>query len=92
MSKFHALHYNFVAKRLRNHYPMDSVYGERTVTRLVENTAVRRVIENIALEFAQKFLKDNPGFDPVKFLDQCSPDKDLYPLSELWEIQYENHS
>lgn len=39
----------------------------------------------LAINLAKRFEKDNPRFDPIRFLDACSPDTDLYPLSELWE-------
>lgn len=74
--KYHRLHYNFVAKRLRNHYPISS--GNM-------NMGARRVIEDVALEFAQRFKEDNSEFDAPAFLDQCSPDPERYPFSELWD-------
>ena len=71
MTDYHRLHYNFVAKRLRNNYPTG------------DNQAARRVVEDIALEFAQRFAEDSVNFDPVKFLNACSPDANL---GELWEV------
>jgi hypothetical protein len=38
----------------------------------------------MALVLAKRFEKDNPLFDPIAFLDACSPDVERYPLSELW--------
>lgn len=81
--KYHRMHYNFVAKRLRNHYPQ----GGRSD---YEDQIARRVIEDIALEFAGRFAADNPDFDPYQFLDQCSPNEFLYPLSELWDREEEH--
>jgi len=81
--KFHQLHYNFVAKRLRNHYPADG--GSISDTDLIHKMGARTAIENLALEFAQRFKLDNLNFDQYAFLDQCSPDPDVIPLSELWE-------
>ena len=81
MGDFHRHHYNFVAKRLRNHYPID----EQTSASEVFNRGARRVIEDIALEFAHRFKEDDPNFDAPAFLDQCSPDPDSWPFSELWE-------
>ena len=78
MPSFHRHHYNFVAKRLRNHYP-DGSTNDSVILMM------RGVVEDIALEFAKKFQEDNPDFNPTQFLDQCSPDPDVYPLSELWE-------
>jgi hypothetical protein len=81
--KFHQLHYNFVAKRLRNNYPRE---GDATSdSDLIGKMVARRVVEDIALEFAERFKADNPDFDGPRFLDQCSPDPDIIPLSELWE-------
>lgn len=38
----------------------------------------------LASHLAKRFKEDNPLFDPLKFLDACSPNTELYPLSELW--------
>lgn len=79
--KFHRLHYNLVAKRLRNHYPTEEVSA---LLKPIQNVQ-RRVIEDIALEFADRFWEDNIEFDAERFLDQCSPDPERFPFSELWE-------
>lgn len=47
--------------------------------------AWRAATVDLALEFAKYFEGDNDRFDALKFLDACSPDVDMYPLSELWE-------
>lgn len=80
--KFHRLHYNFIAKRLRNNYP---VHHLSTSSDVIDMMGARRVVEDIALEFAKRFKEDDPNFDAPGFLDQCSPNPDLYPFSELWE-------
>lgn len=72
---FHARDYNFVAKRIREVFPMEQ--GERS---MIE----RSILCILAMKFAHAYLEDNRLFDPLKFLDQCSPDAELYPLSELW--------
>jgi hypothetical protein len=78
---FSAQHYNAVAKIFRENFPLDSYnYAQRAQHQIERGTLV-----NLALEFTKYFKKDNPSFDPVKFLDHCSPDVDAYPLSELWE-------
>ena len=43
----------------------------------------RHAVEDVALAFAERFEQDE-GFDPLHFLDMCSSNTDLYPLSELW--------
>lgn len=80
--KYHPMFYNFVAKRLRQNYPNGDAHTSRE--RVAQQVA-QRIVEDIALEFADRFLADNPEFDAVRFLDSCSPDTDLYPISELWE-------
>jgi hypothetical protein len=80
---FSAQHYNAIAKIFRENFPADRgtwVGVERT-----KELAAGAAIVDLALEFAKYFKKDNPSFDPLKFLDHCSPDVDTYPLSELWE-------
>jgi hypothetical protein len=50
-----------------------------------QNASARTVLALLALDAARRFKEDNPEFDHLKWLDQCSPDPTLYPLSELWE-------
>jgi hypothetical protein len=78
MSKFSAKDYNYVAKRFRENFPDDP---DNTPDVLLK----RHMLVVLMLDFAEGYLKDNPRFDPLKFLDVCSPNADLYPLSELWE-------
>lgn len=80
--KFHRLHYNFVAKRIRTHYP---TYEATTPSDSIGKHVAQRVVEDIALEFAERFKADNPEFDHLEWLDQCSPDPETMPFSELWE-------
>lgn len=81
MSKFHAAHYNAIAKDIRELFPIDT--QDENARR--SNMTVRATLANVALKFAKRFEADNELFKPLKFLDACSPDTDLYPLSELWE-------
>jgi hypothetical protein len=84
MSKFKPQHYNAIAKDIRQelarHIP-------RSTTEVPDARDLRATsaLTDLALRFARRFKMDNPSFDPLKFLDQCSPDTELYPLSELWE-------
>lgn len=72
--------HNLTAKILRTAYPT----GKFANDMLEEALLTRRTIEGIALAFAHRFMEDE-GFDPLAFLDKCSPDVDSYPLSELWD-------
>jgi len=83
MSKYDRLVWNMVAKRIRDKFT-DTVEGEghqNTVRKLYRSG----VLAELAIDFAKGFKRDNPNFDPIKWLDQCSPDPDTYMLSELWE-------
>ena len=78
-NKYAAPHvWNLTAKILRNAYPTGKFADD------AETYRERRTIERIALSFAERFTQDE-GFNPLDFLDKCSPDTDLYPISELWE-------
>jgi hypothetical protein len=68
-----------VAKRIREQI---AVFEPRRVDYEIGWT--NGLIE-LSLEFAKTFKKDNELFDPLKFLDACSPNPDLYPISELWD-------
>lgn len=68
--------WNMVAKEIRQQWSMERANSKAKITR--NNT-----LADLALSFAKRFTEDE-GFDPLAFLDRCSPDTDLYPLSELW--------
>jgi len=72
--------WNLVAKTLREHYALLMQLDARGNK---EITARRRTVEDIAMLFAQRFTQDQ-GFDPLVWLDRCSPDPNYYPFSELW--------
>lgn len=78
--KFSAKDYNFVAKRFRENYP-----AEYDISTKEDVLLQRTMFCVLILDFAEAFEKDNPRFDPLKFLDACSPDVYVFPLSELWE-------
>jgi hypothetical protein len=78
--KFSTKDYNFTAKRFRENFPVE--YDESTKQDVMTK---RHILAVLMLDFAEHYLKDNPMFLPLKYLDACSPDVDLFPLSELWE-------
>lgn len=87
---FHRAHYNIIAAQLREHFPVDDKYQDGygmglTIHDNLRGTRQRAVITDLALSLAKRFKEDNELFDPLRFLDACSPNVDLYPLSELWE-------
>jgi len=82
-------HYNILAKEIRErldvalsfHNNWSHLEGYDKSGRYYATEAL--VV--LALNLAKRFKKDNERFNPVRFLDACSPNVDLYPLSELWE-------
>lgn len=78
--------WNFVAKRIRENFPIGRAEDNYSEHSRIKVLTERAAVVSIALDFARNFKRENPdGFDPLVFLDQCSPDVDMYPLSELWE-------
>jgi hypothetical protein len=83
---FSQQHYNAVAKLFRENFPMtDQLLRREDNDERKKLLLQRGTVVDLAIDFAKYFKKDNPSFDPIKFLDHCSPDVDFYPLSELWE-------
>lgn len=79
-------HLNAIAKDIRTELePLVPAYQGGA------NSAKIDALVKLALRFAKRFVDernfklDSPNFDPLQFLDACSPDAEKYPLSELWE-------
>jgi len=70
---FHAGHYNVIASQINNKMAV------------LDTTQERAILVDLALALSKRFLLDNEEFDPLMFLDRCSPDPTTMPLSELWE-------
>lgn len=69
--------WNLTAKILRENFSNER---ENSTPKIIRNNT----IADIALAFAKRFAEDD-GFDPISWLDKCSPDPDMYPFSELWD-------
>lgn len=88
-------HYNAIAHDIRELFPLDPPSGTISLADYVgiklQNQHQRATLVALAISFAARFMQDSDeaeeggAFDPIKFLDACSPNTDLYPLSELWE-------
>lgn len=76
-AKHTRVQHNLVAKRIRDRFPTSNTEDAKIG---------RHYLSLLALDFAGSFVDDNPSFDPIKFLDACSPDYDMFPMSELWEV------
>lgn len=78
--KFHKGHYEIIAGRFResfsHHLENISDPGELHVW---------GALVDLALSFALRLQADNEDFDPVIFMNRCSPDPEKYPLGDLWE-------
>jgi hypothetical protein len=83
---FHQAHYNIIAARIRETMPIDLAPNTPQYDKIREHNMVSRAaLTDLALSLAHRFKEDNPNFRPLSFLDACSPNTDVYPLSELWE-------
>jgi len=86
---FHAAHYNILAAEIKDrleealsfHNNWSELKGYDNKGRYYATEAL--VV--LTINLAKRFKVDKPIFDTIKFLDACSPNTDLYPLSELWE-------
>lgn len=72
---------NAVSKIMRENWPAHHENNAQT-------RAATAVHVAIALDFARWFLKHDPDFKPMEWLDSLTPYPDLYPLSELWEVAH----
>jgi len=45
----------------------------------------RNALIAMALSVALRLKMDNSRFDAPKWLDACSPNPEVYPISELWD-------
>jgi len=84
-NKYAAPHvWNLVSKQIRQVFSdSESLIGDGTMLRH-EKMAERAVLSSLALAFAHRFMEDEK-FDPLVFLDNCSSNTELYPLSEMWD-------
>lgn len=85
---FHRAHYNIIASCIRKEFELAAT-GFESFEAASEQAKVYHAkaaaITDLAITFAHRFKRDNASFDPPSFLDQCSHNNDLYPISELWE-------
>jgi len=76
---FGAGHYNVIAKQFRQAYEPWMNSDE------IHSLEAWKVLTDLALSMAVRFQADNEKFDPIRFLNACSPDVEKYPLGQLWE-------
>lgn len=86
---FHRAHYNILAKRIRLSLEPwmreDQKYDFTQARDNAEVLAIRGALVTFAVDLARRLQADNEEFDPVLFLNNCSPNVGLYPMGELWE-------
>ena len=77
---FHRGHYNVIAAQIKREL------AKHDAPRIVatQRMYARNALLDLALAMAKRLQADNPEFDPLTWLDQCSPDPVEYPISELW--------
>lgn len=85
-SVFHRAHYNILAAQIR--HGLEKHHAPYLLTKIRDpqiHLGARNALIELALSLAKRLQEDSSEFDPVRFLDACSPDPEQYPLSELWE-------
>lgn len=81
MSKeWNPYHLNALAKEIRELFPT-----RYSADRWDDDMVQRGTLAALALAMARRIKEDNPTFDHLKWLDQCSADKHSFPFSELWK-------
>ena len=88
---FHRGHHEVIAKQFREAIRStaqaqhgDRMAAVRPTPGLRYTVSGMTALVDLAIELAERFTLDNDDFDPCIWLDRCSPDEELYPLSELW--------
>lgn len=84
---FHRGHYNILAKQIRLALEPVMRYGINEV-----EAGGRMKMIAFAVSLARRLQVDNERFDPLIFLNACSPDPERYPLAELWSEEGDTHS
>lgn len=79
---FHRGHYNIIAAQFRD--MIAETMGTDSPGENAMAILARVTLAEFCMRLAQRFEQDNPEFDALKFLEQCSPDNDSYPITELW--------
>lgn len=80
--RWSAFHHNAIAKEIRKHLQM---YLVETQLDRESNLAASTALTLLMDDLAKRFKRDNSDFDPIKWLNQCSPNVKDFPLGELWD-------
>lgn len=83
---FHKGHYEVIAARFREQLSRYSYEGISDDAERVRWLLARDALVDLALALAKRFQLDNSDFEPVLFLERCSPDPDMYNIAELWDV------
>jgi hypothetical protein len=86
---FHRAHYNILAKQFRENIQpyvsedlKDVDFADVRMNLMVAGVT----LVNFAVSVAIRLQADNEDFDPVRFLDACSPNVEKFPFGQLWEV------
>lgn len=86
---FHRAHYNILAKQFRENiqpYVSEEALQNPDFSDVRTDMMAAGVsLVNLAVSVAIRLQADNEDFDPVLFLNKCSPDEDKFPFGKLWE-------
>lgn len=86
---FHRAHYNILAKQIRENVQpyVDKALEDDDFSDVRTNMMAAGVsLVNLAVSLAIRLKADSEDFDPVRFLNACSPNVEKFPFGELWAI------
>ena len=87
--KFTRYHFNVLAKEIREQMiPPDRMRDSGLRLYLAHNAALADLALSLAKRFQAERTEHSYVFDPIQWLDACSPDPLTMPLSELWTDLY----
>lgn len=82
---FHKGHSNILAKQFQlTILEIDGSLEDTGTDKHLKHACIRSVCD-VAVKIAYRLKEDDPEFDPVWFLNKCSPDVDIWPIGELWQ-------
>jgi hypothetical protein len=87
---FHRGHWMILAKQLREAFPTYTPDRDEDEEMWNHVMTSRSTLIGLELSLATRFLADNEDFDPVLFMNNCSPNIEEFPLGEVWEDYKKN--
>jgi len=84
---FHKGHYNVIARQFRNR--LASIVEDKQLTREFKQIEVL-ALASLATDLASRFDDDNELFDPIWFVNACTP-KPFADFNEMLRFTWDSH-